>query len=179
MGCLRDRALPERWGPNRRGLRLKVRSVVGSRQVDGSPGEAPRPGTAVVRCGKIDREGRDRPTTSPQAADRAGRPLGPARRAVSPQGALLFLISFLKYILFCIYLAELCSTWGSGSLTRDQTRTSRTGARSLKPWTTREVPQGTPLNGPNGSCPRPSAAGQRCPRRVPGTDTRVHDDSWR
>ena len=123
--------------------------------------------------------GRDRPTTSPQAADRAGRPLGPARRAVSPQGALLFLISFLKYILFCIYLAELCSTWGSGSLTRDQTRTSCTGARSLKPWTTREAPQGTPLNGPNGSCPRPSAAGQRCPRRVPGTDTRVHDDSWR
>ena len=123
--------------------------------------------------------GRDRPTTSPQAADRARRPLGPARRAVSPQGALLFLISFLKYILFCIYLAELCSTWGSGSLTRDQTRTSRTGARSLKPWTTREAPQGTPLNGPNGSCPRPSAAGQRCPRRVPGTDTRVHDDSWR
>ena len=22
--------------------------------------------------------------------------------------------------------------------------------------------------------PRPSAAGQRCPRRVPGTDTRIH-----
>ena len=59
MGCLRDRALPERWGPDLRGLQLKVRSVVGSRQVDGSPGEAPRPGTAVVRCGKIDCGGRE------------------------------------------------------------------------------------------------------------------------
>ena len=59
VGCLRDRALPEKWGPGHQGLQLKVRSVVGSRQVDRSRGEAPRPGTTVVRCGKIDCKDRE------------------------------------------------------------------------------------------------------------------------
>ena len=84
---------------------------------------------------------------------------------MSPQGALLFLISFLKYILFCIYLAELCSTWGSGSLTRDQTRTSCTGARSLKPWTTREAPPRHTFKWPKWKLPQTLRSWTKMPQK--------------